>query len=68
MTYNRRHWQFWHVVPGTAVVAALAMVGGFLAPSISPASATTTTATTITTTLVGPAVTALTARAAVPGS
>ena len=51
MTYKRRDWHFWHAAPGTAIVATLAMVGGFLALSISPASAaTTTTATTDTTT------------------
>ena len=50
MTYKRRDWHFWHAAPATAIVATLAMVGGFLALTISPASATTTTATTTTTT------------------
>ena len=55
MTYKRRDWHFWRAAPGTAVVATLAMVGVFLAPTISPASAaatTTTTAPTTTTTAV----------------
>ena len=39
MTYKRRDWHFWHAAPGTAIVATLAMVGGFLALTISPASA-----------------------------
>ena len=42
MTYKRRDWHFWQAAPATAIVATLAMVGGFLAPSISPASAATT--------------------------
>ncbi len=56
MTYKRRDRHFWHAAPGTAIVATLAIVGGFLAPTISPASArrltTTTTAPTTTTTAV----------------
>jgi hypothetical protein len=50
MTYKRRDWHFWHAAPGTAIVATLAMVGGFLALTISPASAATTTTTTAPTT------------------
>ncbi|MGA3221812.1 MAG: hypothetical protein ABSE77_22580, partial [Acidimicrobiales bacterium] len=50
MTYKRRDWHFWHAAPGTAIVATLAMVGGFLALTISPASAATTTTTAPTTT------------------
>ena len=49
MTYKRKDRHFWHAAPSTAIVATLAMVGAFLAPSISPASAATTTTTTTTT-------------------
>ena len=35
MTYKRRERHFWHAAPGTAIVATLAMVGVFLAPTVS---------------------------------
>jgi hypothetical protein len=64
MTYKRqvRHWQ--HAAPGTALVATLAIVGGFLTSSISPALAATTTTTASTTTTAPPTTTTT----AVPGS
>ena len=43
MTYKRQGRHIRHAAPGTAIVATLAMVGGFLASTISPASAATTT-------------------------
>jgi len=63
MTYKRREWHFWHAVPGTAIVATLAMVCAFLAPTVPPASAATTT-TSSTTTTTAPTTTTT----AVPGS
>ena len=50
MTYKRRGRHFWQAGPGAAVVAALAMLGVFLAPAVPPASAATTTTTAPTTT------------------
>ncbi len=57
MTYQRQRRHCWHTAAGT-VVAALAIMAGFLAPTISPVSAastttTTTTSTTTTTTVPG---------------
>ena len=55
MTNKRQRRHCWHGAPGSAAVATLAIVGAFLAPSISPASAavTTTSATTTTTAVPG---------------
>ncbi len=55
MTYKHQRRHNWHAKPGSAIVATLAIVGAFLAPSISPASAavTTTSATTTTTAVPG---------------
>jgi len=61
MIYKHRDRHVWHAAPGTAMVATLAMVGGFLALTISPASAATATTTTAV-----PAATTTTT--AVPGS
>ncbi len=56
MTYRPQGWHRRHAAPGTAIVAALAIMAGFLASTISPASAagTTTTAATTTTTTTAP--------------
>ena len=54
MNYKRRDWHFWHAAPGTAIVATLAIMGAFLAPTISPASAATTTMSATTTTTAVP--------------
>jgi hypothetical protein len=61
MTCKRRCSHFWRA-PGTAIVATLAIVGGFLAVTIAPASAATTTTSTTTTTA------PTTTTTAVPGS
>ena len=70
MTYKRRERHFWQAAPGTAIVATLAMVCVFLAPTVQPASAATTTTTATTTT--APTTTTTTAptttTTAVPGS
>ena len=52
MTYQRRGRHSGHVAGGAAIVAALAIMTCFLAPTISPASAATTTSTSTTTTTV----------------
>ncbi len=59
MTFKR---QRWHAARGTATLATLAIVGGFVASSISPALAATTTTTAATTTV------PVTTTTAVPGS
>jgi len=65
MTYKRQRRHSRHAGLGTAIVATLAIVGGFLVSTISSApAATTTTATATTTTTAAPATTTT----AVPGS
>ncbi len=59
MTYKRQGRHSRHAAPGTAIVATLAIVGGFLVSAISPALAATTTTT---------AAAATTTTTAVPGS
>ncbi len=58
MTYQRQRRHCWHTTAGT-IVATLAIMAGFLAPTISPAAAATTTTTTTTT---------ITTTTTVPGS
>ena len=50
MTYKRRECHFWTAARGTAIVATLAIVCAFVAPTVPPASAATTTTTAPTTT------------------
>jgi hypothetical protein len=64
MTYKRQGRHTRHAAPGTAIVATLAIVGGFLVSTISPAPAATTNATATTTTTAPPTTTTT----AVPGS
>ncbi len=49
MTYKRKNGYSRYAAQGTAVLAALTMMGGFLALTIAPASAATMAATTTTT-------------------
>jgi hypothetical protein len=64
MTYKRQGWYTRHAAPGTAIVATLAIVGGFLVSTISPAPAAATNTTATTTTTAPPTTTTT----AVPGS
>jgi hypothetical protein len=64
MTYKRQRRHSRHAAPGTAIVATLAIVGGFLASTMSPALAATTTTIATTTTTAPPTTTTT----AVPGS
>jgi hypothetical protein len=65
MNYKRQGWQSRHAGPGAAIVATLAIVGGFLVSTISPAPAASTTTTAATTTTTAEPTTTTTA---VPGS
>ncbi len=64
MTYKRQGRHSRHAPPATAILATLAIVGGFLISTIPPALATTTTTAATTTTTVPPTTTT----PAVPGS